>query len=156
MNTYFNVTQTAVVIVSVSPSHTAPSTTVAVVIVGLNTHFTLATTQVLFGPQITVNSVQVNSDTDLIANITTSYMLSGVLTPSPSGYQNIYVNTGAEQVMAGVLVDYPALPSLVSVTPSSGQQGAAISDVVITGSLTNWVQGTDGSHSGRRASPSRT
>ena len=39
-------------------------------------------------------------------------------------------------------MDYPALPSLVSVVPSSGAQGQTLNDVVITGSLTNWVQGT--------------
>ena len=43
--------------------------------------------------------------------------------------------------MGGFLIDSPALPSLVSVSPSSGAQGATLSDVVITGSLTNWVQG---------------
>jgi len=142
VTTYFNVTSTPVGIVYVSPDHTAPSTTVNVAITGLNTHFVQATTQVLFGPQITVNSVTVIDPTHLTANITTSYMLSSVLTPSPSGWQNIFVNTGSEQVMAGFLVDYPTLPSLVSVSPSSGAQGATLSNVVITGSLTNWVQGT--------------
>ncbi len=120
VTTYFNVTQTPVGIVYVSPDHTAPSTTADVTITGLNTHFNQATTQVLFGPQITVNSVTVTDAAHLTANITTSYMLNSVLTPSPSGYQNIFVNTGSEQVMAGFLVDYPALPSLVSVSPSSG------------------------------------
>ena len=142
VTTNFNVTSTPVGIISINPDHTPPNTTISVEIVGLNTHFTAGTTQVLFGPQITVNSVTVNSPTDLIANISTSYMLSGVLTPSPSGYQSIYVNTGAEQVMGGFLVDYPATPSLLSVIPSSGAQGATLNDVVITGSLTNWVEGT--------------
>jgi hypothetical protein len=143
VTTNFNVTSTPVGILTVTPDHAPPSSnSVNVEIVGLNTHFNQATTVVQFGPQITVNSVTVNSATDLIANISTSYLLSGVLTPSPSGYQNIFVNTGAEQVMAGFLVDYPALPSLVSVNPSSGAQGSTLSDVVITGNLTNWVQGT--------------
>jgi len=96
VTTYFNVTQTPVGIIYVSPDHTPPSTTVDVAITGLNTHFTAGTTQVLFGPQITVNSVTVTDTTHLTANITTSYMLSSVLTPSPSGWQNIFVNTGAE------------------------------------------------------------
>lgn len=143
VTTNFNVTSTPVGLISVTPDHAPPSTTnLSVEIIGLNTHFTSGTTQVLFGPQITVNSVQVNSPTDLIANISTSYMLSGVLTPSPSGWQSIYVNTGAEQVMGGFLVDYPATPSLLSVSPSSGAQGSTLS-VVITGSLTNW-QGAGG------------
>ncbi|HEY1902662.1 MAG TPA: Ig-like domain-containing protein [Terracidiphilus sp.] len=142
VTTNFNVTSTPVGIISVSPDHTPPSTTVNVAIVGLNTHFASGTTQVLFGPQITVNSITVTDATHLTANISTSYMLSGTLTPSPSGWQSIYVNTGAEQVIAGFLVDYPTLPSLVSVSPSSGAQGATLSDVVITGNLTSWAQGT--------------
>ena len=143
VTTNFNVTSTPVGIISVSPDHTAPSTSnFTVGIVGLNTHFNQATTAVQFGPQITVNSVTVTDATHLTANISTSYLLSRVLTPSPSGWQSIFVNTGMEQVMAGFLVDYPAVPSLVSVSPSSGAQGQTLNDVVITGSLTNWVQGT--------------
>ena len=204
-------------------------------IVGLNTHFTQPTTTVQFGPQITVNGVTVNSNTDLIANITTSYNDGGVLA-TPPGWQSVYVNSAAgtgfttaaglptttsgagtgamvsitasatgaltsctataggsgyqvgdyvyptqagsagsacqvtavdgttaittmvtvqEQVITGFLVDSPALPSLVSVCVtgtgpyststvpcvSSAQQGATVG-VTITGSLTNWVQGT--------------
>jgi hypothetical protein len=85
VTTNFNVTQTPVGIIYVNPWHTAPSTTVNVSITGLNTHFSQATTVVQFGPQITVNFVTVTDATHLTANITTSYMLSSVLTPSPSG-----------------------------------------------------------------------
>jgi hypothetical protein len=35
--------------------------------------------------------------------------------PTPAGWQNIYVNTGSEQVMAGFLIDSPAQPTLISV-----------------------------------------
>ena len=84
-------------------------------------------------------------------------MLSGVLTPSPAGWQQIYVNTGAEQLMGGFLVESPAQPSLVSVCVtgsdpcvSSAQQGASV-DVTITGSdLTQLGAGHDRSHSRRR------
>ena len=69
-------------------------------------------THVIFGgPQITVNSVTVNSATDLIANITTSYMLGGVLTPTPPGWQTVYVKPARSRLMAGFLVDAPAQPS---------------------------------------------
>ncbi len=86
VTTYFNVTQTPVGIIDVEPWNAPPSTNnLNVAIVGLNTHFNQATTQVLFGPQITVNSVTVTDATHLTANISTSYMLSSVLTPSPSG-----------------------------------------------------------------------
>ncbi len=159
--TYFNVTQTPVGIIYISPWEAPQSTTVDVELTGLNTHWTSVgpnPTTVSFGLQITVNKVTVNSPTDLVANITTSYMLSSVLTPSPAGWQQIYVNTGAEQLLGGFLVESPAQPSLVSVCVtgtgplttsavpcvSSAQQGASV-DVTITGSSnpsTNWVQGT--------------
>jgi Big-like domain-containing protein/ASPM-SPD-2-Hydin domain-containing protein len=140
VTTYLNVTSTPVGIISITPYHAPQSTTLNVEIVGLNTHFTAGTTQVLFGPQITVNSVTVNTQTDLTANISTSYLDGGVLTASPSGWQSVYVNTGAEQVIAGFNVDAPASPTLVSVVPSSAAQGSTV-DVTITGSLTNWVEG---------------
>jgi hypothetical protein len=122
---------------NLSPFDSPPSTTLDVAITGVNTHFASGTTQVLFGPQITVNSVTVFSPTQLTANITTSYLNGSVLTPSPSGWQSVYVNTGSEQVIGGFLVDYPAF---LSVSPSSAAQGST-ENVTITGSLTNWVQG---------------
>ncbi len=147
VTTYFNVTSTPVGIISVNPSNAPPSTVgLNVEIVGLNTHFAQGVTTVSFGPQITVNSVTVNSPTDLIANVSMQWESNGVLTPSPYGWQSLYVNTNSEQVVAGFLVDSPALPSIVSVVPNSGAQGATVGTladpVVITGSGTNWVQGT--------------
>jgi hypothetical protein len=148
VTTYFNVTQTPVALISISPYHAAQSTTVDVSIVGLNTHFTTGMTQVLFGPQITVNSVTVINNSHLTANITTSYTIGSVTTPTPPGWLSIYVNTGAEQLIGGFLVDSPAQPRLISVCVtgvvpclSSAQQGATVG-VTITGSLTHWVQGT--------------
>ncbi|MGA2887791.1 MAG: Ig-like domain-containing protein [Terracidiphilus sp.] len=137
VSTYFNVTSTSVGLISVSPYQTLQSTTANVEFVGSNTHFTSGATQVLFGPQITLNSVTVNSPTDLIANITTSYAAGGVATPTATGWQTVYINTGAEQLIGGFLVNSPAQPSLVGVVPSSVQQGATES-VTIAGSLTNW------------------
>ncbi len=143
VTTYFNATSTPVGIVSISPYHAPQSTTLNVEIVGLNTHFTAGTTQVIFGgPQITVNSVTVNSATDLVANITTSYTpTGGSLTPTPPGWNAVYVNTGAEMLITGFSVDAPATPTILSVSPSSAPQGSSGNSVTITGSLTNWVQG---------------
>ncbi len=144
VTTYFNVTSTPVRIISVAPWHGPQSTTMGVEIIGLNTNFTsvgLTPTQVIFGgPQITVNSVTVKSATDLIANITTTYTHNNIITPTPPGWQAVYVNTGAEQLIAGFLVDAPASPTIVSVDPPSAAQGSTWG-VTITGSLTNWVQG---------------
>ncbi|MGD0911310.1 MAG: Ig-like domain-containing protein, partial [Terracidiphilus sp.] len=152
VTTYFNVTTIPVGIVSVSPWNAAQSTTLNVAIVGLNTHFVSGNTQVIFGgPQITVNSVTVNSPTSLVANITTSYTAPGnVLTPTPPGWNAVYINDPTEQLITGFLVDAPATPSLVSacVTAdlpscvSSAPQGSGGTNVTITGSLTNWVQGS--------------
>jgi hypothetical protein len=154
VTTYFNVTQTPVGIISVSPYHAPPSTTTSVEIVGLNTHFTNSgsnPTQVLFGPQITVvpGSINVIDGTHLTVSVTTSFVDNGSTIPTPYGWQNIYVNTGSEQVMAGFLIDSPAQPKLVSVCVtgsnpcvSSAQQGATV-DVTITGSLTKWNNTTE-------------
>jgi hypothetical protein len=142
VTTYFNVTITPVGIISISPYHAPQSNTLNVTIVGLNTHFVAGTTQVQFGPQITVNSVTVNSATSLVANITTSYLLSSVLTATPPGWQTVYVNTGAEQVLTGFSVDAPASPTILSVVPSSAPQGGSV-NVTITGSLTSWNSSTE-------------
>jgi hypothetical protein len=150
VTTYFNVTQTPVGIISVTPYHAPPSTTTTVEIIGLNTNFVQGTTQVLFGPQITVvpGSINVKGPADLTVSVTTSFLDNGNTLPTPPGWQNIYVNTGAEQVMAGFLVDSPAQPTLVSVCvtgvvpcQSSTPQASTV-DVTITGSLTHWVQNT--------------
>ncbi len=140
VTTYFNVTSTPVGISLIDPSHAPQNSTLSVSIVGLNTHFQSGVTQVLFGPQITVNTVTVIDATHLSVSIATSYTVGATSTPTPPGYQNVYVNTGAEQVIGGFSVDSPATPTLVSVTPNSGAQGSTES-VTITGSLTNWVQG---------------
>ncbi len=140
VSTYFNVTSNPASIVNVSPYHGPQSTTMNVTITGSNTHFAAGTTQVLFGPFVTVNSVTVNSATTLVANITTTYSNAGTPTPSPAGWQTVFVNTGTEQVISGFAVDGPGSPTIVSVTPSSAAQGAT-ANVVITGSLTHWVQG---------------
>ena len=140
--TYFNVTSTPVGIYLVNPYHAPQNTTLNVGITGLNTHFVQGTTQVIFGgPQITVNTVTVTSPTQLTANISTSYLYNSVTTASPPGWQTVYVNTGAEQVTGGFAVDAPATPTILSVTPNSAAQGSTV-NVTITGSLTNWVQGT--------------
>ncbi|MGP8253373.1 MAG: choice-of-anchor D domain-containing protein, partial [Terracidiphilus sp.] len=148
VTTYFNVTSIPVSIVSVSPDHGAQSTTMNVEIVGLNTHFVSGSTKVIFGgPQITVNTIAVSSPTKLIANITTSYTpTGGSLTPTPPGWNAVYVNDPTEQLIAGFLVDAPATPSLVSACATadlptcvaSAPQGSSGTNVTITGSLTSW------------------
>ena len=133
VTTYFNVVTTPVYLYSISPYHAPQNKTLNVEIVGVNTHFTAGTTVVNIDPQITVNSTTVNTATDLVSNITIS--------PTATiGWHTVYVNTGTEQVIIGFYVDGPQAPTLVSVVPGRAAQGAE-ENVVITGSLTNWVQG---------------
>jgi hypothetical protein len=142
VTTQFNVTRTPVGIVSISPWHGPQSTNLPnVEIVGLNTHFTSGTPRVLFGPQITVNGFTVIDNAHITADITTSYTNGSVLTPAQSGYQEVFVNTGEEEVIGGFSVDPPATPTILSVSPNSAQQGSTITSVTITGSLTHWAQG---------------
>jgi hypothetical protein len=144
VKTYFNVTQTPVGIISVSPYHGPQSTTMNVEIVGLNTHFTQPTT-VQFGPQITVNSFTANTDTDLIANITTSFNDNGIL-PTPPGWQNVYLNSAAgtgfitaaglptttSGAGTGAMVSITASPTgaLTSCTAAAGGSGYQVGDYV--------------------------
>ena len=141
VTTYFNVTVTPVGIIAISPYHAAQNQTLNVEIIGLNTHWAAGSTQVLFGNQITVNSVTVHSATDLTANITTNYILSGVPTSTPPGGYAVYVNTGAEQVITGFTVDPPATPRILAVNPPSAAQGATV-NVTVTGDLTSWANGS--------------
>jgi len=141
VTTYFNVTSTPVGLISISPYHAPQNTTLDVAMVGLNTHFTPNVTTVQLGPQFTVNSVTVTDSTHLSANITTNYLYNGTSYASPIGWEQVYVNTGAEMLIGGFSVDAPASPTLVSVIPSSAAQGST-ENVTITGSLTNWVNGT--------------
>ena len=137
VKTYFNVTQTPVGILSVSPYHGPQSTTMNVELVGLNTHFTQPTTTVQFGPQITVNSVTVNSTTDLVANITTNFNDGGIIA-TPPGWQNVYVNSAAGTGFATAA----GLPS----TTSGAGTGALVSITAsATGALTSCTAAAGGS-----------
>lgn len=134
VTTAFNVTNNSAYLFSINPYHSPQGQTLSVDITGVNTHFTAGTTIVNVDPFITVNTTTVNTATDLVANVT-------ILPTAFIGWHTFYVNTGAEQVIIGFYVDGPQAPSIVSVTPNSGQQGAT-QNVTITGSLTHWVQGT--------------
>jgi hypothetical protein len=153
VSTYFNVTQTPVGILSVSPSHAAQSKSVSVQIVGLNTHWkaNISSLQVLFGPQISSDSSTLNvaDDTHLSLNIATSYLVGGASTPTPPGAYTVYVNDVQEQVIGSFTVDPPATATVVNVciigqSPcvSSAQQGSTYT-VTITGQGTNWTNQTE-------------
>ncbi|MFZ1084781.1 MAG: Ig-like domain-containing protein [Terracidiphilus sp.] len=139
VTTYFNVTKTPVGIINISPYQAPQSATATVEIYGLNTHFNPNTTQVLFGPQITVNNASLNviDATHLTVSVTTSYMDLGTLLPSPYGWQNVYVNssTGTGYTTA----------SGVPTTTNGAGSGAVISITASNGNLTSCTATTPGS-----------
>ena len=135
----FCVTSTPAVLTNITPYHSPQSNTLTVAITGQYTHFTNAggsPTTVGFGPDIVVNGLpNIISATSLTVNIT-------IDAAAARGWRQAFVNTGAEQLSIGFLIDSPASASLTSVTPNAGQQGQTLSGVTITGNLTNFVQGT--------------
>ncbi len=137
VTTYFNVTKTPVGILNVSPYHGPQSTTMNVELVGLNTHFTQATTTVQFGPQITVNGVTVNSNTDLVANITTSFNDSGIIA-TPPGWQSVYVNSAAG-------TGFTTAAGLPTTTSGAGTGAVVSITASATGALTSCTATTGGS-----------
>lgn len=136
----FCVASTPAYLTSITPSHTAvPVNNLTVDITGAHTHFD-STTQVGFGPNITVvGPVNVISPTHLQVVID--------IDPNAAlGYRQAFVNSDCsgcipanpEQLTIGFLLDYPATSSLVSIIPNAGAQGQALSGVTIIGNLTNW------------------
>jgi hypothetical protein len=139
VTTNFNVTQTPVGIISVSPYHAPPSTTLSVEIVGLNTHFNPNTTQVLFGPQITVNNASLNviDATHLTVSVTTSFVDNALTIPTPYGWQNIYVNSATG-------TGYTTAAGIPTTTGGAGT-GAVVSITASNGNLTSCTATTAGS-----------
>jgi len=132
--TWFDVTAVPVYLQSINPYHAPPSTSgLGIEIIGVNTHFAQGQTTLSFGPDVTVNALNIVSLTDLKATIS-------IDAAAALGWRNAYVNTGTEQVTGGFRIDGPN-PIIVSVTPSSGQQGQTISQVTITGQNTHFQQG---------------
>ena len=138
VTTNFNVTQTPVGIINISPYQAPQSTTTTVAITGLNTHFNQNTTQVLFGPQITVNpgTLNVIDSTHLTVSVTTSF-LDGVLLPTPYGWQNVFVNSSTG-------TGYTTAAGVPTTTNGAGS-GAVISITASNGNLTSCTATTPGS-----------
>ncbi|HEY3826888.1 MAG TPA: Ig-like domain-containing protein, partial [Bryobacteraceae bacterium] len=137
----FCVTSTPAVLTGITPSHSPQNNALTVNITGQFTHFTSTAalpadnTIVGFGPDITPGSLVINSATSLTVNIAIDPVAA-------LGYRQAFVNTGAEQLTIGFLIDAPSSASLVSVTPNAGQQGQTLSGVTITGNLTNFAANT--------------
>ncbi len=129
----FCVTSTPAVLTSITPGHTAvPVNNLNVTITGQYTHFD-NTTQVGFGPNITVSAPFAVTPTQLTVTIS-------VAATAALGWRQAFVNTGAEQLSIGFNLDYPATSSLLGINPNTISQGQALTGVTITGNLTNWSQ----------------
>ena len=139
----FCISSTPAVLTSISPYHSPAGQTLTVTIAGRNTHFNLCPSgpadnthsQVGFGPNTTWSCASVDA---------VQQTVTGQLTidaAAATGWRNAFVNTGAEQVSIGFLIDEPPSgtpASLVSMSPSSGAQGQTLT-VTITGSGTNFT-----------------
>jgi RHS repeat-associated protein len=122
-------------ITTVSPNSGPQGQGGPVGIVGQNTHFVQGTTQVSFGPGVTVSNINVTCPTCLTAQLQIS--------PTAAlGPVNVTVTTGSEvaTLVAGFTV-LPGTPILTSMVPASGSQGQTLTST-ITGQFTHWTQGT--------------
>ncbi len=96
-------------LVSLSPSSVSQGSTTTVQLLGQGTHWQSQTTNVSFGPQITIQSFTADpTGTSATANIT-------VASNAATGSRPVMLMTGAEMV---------GLPSGLSVTAPSSQQGS--------------------------------
>ncbi len=126
MTAGFCVTSTPAVLTGITPSQipvTTSPVTLNVEITGAYTHFTQGVTTVGLGPNITVNSVTVNSLTDLIANIT-------IPPNAVVGDRPVFVNTINEQLKIGLneqlLIGFRVGATSASLSPSAGEQGQSL------------------------------
>ena len=125
----FQVTDTPAMLMTIAPFHAAPDASATVTITGANTHFAAGVTTVAFGPDISVSGLTVIDPTTLSVNVALG-------STAALGWRYAYVNTGAEQLTIGFLVDSPAAPAIASVSPSDGAQGQSLT-VTITGQNTS-------------------
>ncbi len=130
----FTLTNTQGIITSISPNQGVLGQTLNVVVTGSASHFTQGTTTAYFGTGITVNAVNVTSQTAATVNITIS--------PTTTlGYRFVSLTTGSE-VATDSNAFYVAQGSaaIASINPTSGAQGTQ-ANVTVTGSQTNFQQG---------------
>ena len=135
----FTVTAGTPTLVSINPnSGTQGQQNLSVALTGQYTNWVQGTTTASFGAGITVASLAVNSPTSATAVI-------DIASAAATGSQTVTITTGSEvdTLVNGFTINAGApVPVLVSVTPSSGQQGQQNLSVTLAGQFTNWVQGT--------------
>jgi len=122
-------------LLSAAPSSAQAGTTANVVIVGETTSFVQGTSTASFGAGITVNSVTVNSATQLTANIT-------VGAETYVGSRDITVTTHTQTVtLSGGFNVTASVPVVTQVNPNIGVPNSTV-QVTLSGLFTNWVNGT--------------
>jgi hypothetical protein len=127
----FQIGPNAATLISVTPNSSPQGTNLAVALVATGTHFLQNATVASFGSGINVGDIQVTSPTTATANI-------AVTAGAPVGVQNVTVSTGGEiATLANAFTVTGSTPYLVSVLPSSGQQGQTL-NVEIKGQYTTF------------------
>jgi hypothetical protein len=115
----------------VVPNNANIGDTLNVRIIGSNTSFTGAETVTFSNPNISVNSVLMVSATELAVNISI-----GGITTGPCN-----VTVGALTLINGFTVNTAGTPYLLSIVPSSADQGTTNLTVTVTGVNTTFVNG---------------
>ena len=123
---------------SVNPAAGIQGQTMNIDVAGSNTHFTPGSSTLQFNPPggVTVNSLDIHSQTDASASITISDLAT-------VGVRNVNIVTPGEtptNTAAVFVIAPPGVPSISSSTPSGCRQGDTL-DVKIVGSNTHFVQG---------------
>jgi hypothetical protein len=118
---------------SITPNNGTQGATInSVAIVGANTHFVNGTTTVSFGTtDITVSNVSVTSATALTCNIVIS-------ASAATGAKTVTVTTGSETPTGTFTINAVGAPTISSITPNNGNQGATIPTVTIVGTNTHF------------------
>jgi len=133
----FTVQQATPVLLTLNPGGGQQGqSNLSVAITGLNTHFVQGTSQITFGTGVIVTSFSVSSSTSASAVVN--------IDPATTiGTRTVTVTTGTEVVTFNNGFTVAAgTPAILSVNPSTGQQGQQNLSVALTGQLTHFVQGT--------------
>jgi hypothetical protein len=103
-----------------------------VTITGQNTQFIQGTTQVSFGPGITVTSVTVTDAAHVTANL-------NIAANAAAGFRNVTVTTGTQPLtLTNGFTVLAGTPVLTLINPNTGQQGTQNLSVTITGNFTHF------------------
>ena len=124
-----------------NPNTGAQGQTLSVQITGQATHFVQDVTFANFGPDVTINSLTVTSETTATASIT--------ITPLASASARTVTLTtlGEHASLVNGFTVQSVVPAVTGANPSSAQQGQTL-DVVVSGQNTNFQQGVTAANFG--------